>query len=80
MVFKVFFVISFLPCVPFYQLVSLPPRVMLHNCSIAPRDSATDIEKNPEKVPEREQPKRSVVKGPNLNSSHWDLKYVDATI
>ncbi len=48
-------------------LVSLPSGVMLLNCSTAPRDSATDIEKTSRKdMPERERPNRSVVKMTNL--------------
>ncbi len=52
MVFKVFllsrFHIVFLPT----TLASLPSRIMLLSRSIAPRDSATDIEKHPEKAAE----------------------------
>ncbi len=52
------FLLVFLPT----TLTSLPPGVMLLNHSIAPRDSATDIEKTSQKgAPEREQPNRSVV-------------------
>ncbi len=45
-------------------LASLPPRVMLPNRSAAPRDSATDVQKNSRKgiAPEWEWPNRSVVK------------------
>ncbi len=54
MVFKVFllsrFHLVFLPSTH----ASLPPEVTLLNCSTTPRDSATDIEKNPEKVRQRE--------------------------
>ncbi len=49
MSFKVFSVIFFLPCVP-TTLASLPPGVMLLNCSTAPRDSATNTKKN---IPKR---------------------------
>ncbi len=61
--FKVFllswFHLVFLPS----TLVSLPPGVMLLNCSIAPRDSATDNEKISRKgTTKGEQPNRSVVK------------------
>ncbi len=50
MVFKVFFLLSrfylvFLPT----SLDSLPPAVMLLDCSSAARDSATDIEKTSQK-------------------------------
>ncbi len=44
-------------------LASLPPGVMLLNCSTAPRDNTIHIEKTSQKgAPEREQPNRSVVK------------------
>ncbi len=44
-------------------LTSLPPGVMLLNCSTAPRDSATNIEKTSQKgTLEQERPNRSVVK------------------
>ncbi len=44
-------------------LASLLPGLMLLNCSAAPRDSATDIEKtSPKGAPERERPNRSLVK------------------
>ncbi len=43
-VFKMFFVISFPPCVP-TTLASLPPGVMSLNRSIAPGDSATNIKR-----------------------------------
>ncbi len=63
MVFKIFllyrFHLVFLPI----SLASLPPGVMILNCSTAPRDSATDIEKTARKgAPERERPNRSTVK------------------
>ncbi len=62
MVFKAFLLsrihFVFLPS----TLASLPSGVMLLNCSIAPRDSATDIEKISRKgAPEGEQPNRSAV-------------------
>ncbi len=44
-------------------LASLPPGVMLLNCSTTPKDSATDIEKICQKgASEGEQPNRSIVK------------------
>ncbi len=69
-VFKVFllsrFHLMFLPS----TLASLPPGVMLLNCSVAPRDSATDIEKISQKgAPEGEQPNRSVIKTVIFNYS-----------
>ncbi len=63
MVFKVFFVISFPPCIPSYNLASLPPGIMLLNRSTSLRDSTIDIKKPPQKdAPEQERPYRSVVK------------------
>ncbi len=60
MVFKVFFVISFQPCVPSYH--PCPTGVTLLNCSTVPRDSATNIEKTSQNgAPERKRPNRSVV-------------------
>ncbi len=44
MVFKVFFIISFLPSVS-TTLASLPPGVMLLNRSTPPKESATNIKK-----------------------------------
>ncbi len=53
-------------------LISLPPGVMLLNCSTAPKGSATEIEKTSGKgAPERERPNISVVK-----TISFDLRYL----
>ncbi len=50
-------------------LTSLPPGVMLFNCSIAPKDGATNMKKTSRKgTPKRERPNRSVVKRENILS------------
>ncbi len=50
MVFKVYLLSRFRLVFLLTTLASLPPGVMLLNCSTAPRDTAIDIEKNPEKA------------------------------
>ncbi len=65
MIFR--FHLVFLPT----TLPSLPPGIMLLNCSTVPRDSATDIKKSSQKgALEREWSNRSVVK---MGQKHYPV-------